>query len=65
MKGRKVVKTIEDKLDEEVVAHVWTKEESDKLHKEANKEAIVRTFREVAQKNLCFVSGWISAISQF
>ena len=41
-KGCKRVKTIQDKLDAEVVAHGQTKEERDKLHEEGTKKEATR-----------------------
>ena len=48
-KGRKAVKTIQDKLDAEIAAHGRTKEERDKLHEEGiKKENIISALREAA-----------------
>ena len=50
-KGRKAIKTLEDKLDAEVVAHGWMKEEYKKLQKEANKkDAMIKGLWELADK---------------
>ena len=50
-KGRKAVKTIQDKLDAEIAAHGRTKEERDKLHEEGiKKETIISALQEAAQK---------------